>query len=65
MEVIFCSALVAPCVVIVSPKLIVKSASIVPLVSGSCCPISCVCSWLSTSAIVPTVDIVMPKMLVK
>lgn len=61
---IFCSAFVAPCVVNVSPKLIVKSANIVPLRSGSCSPVSCVCSWLSISAIVPIVDTVIPDKLV-
>ena len=56
--------MVAPCVISVSPKEIVNSASIVPLTSGSCSPNSFSCSWLSMSAVSPIKLVSSPIVLV-
>ena len=41
-----------------------NSASIVPLTSGSCSPVSVVCSWLSISAVSPIKLVISPTVLV-
>ena len=56
--------MVAPCVISVSPKLMVNRLSMVPLTKGSCSPVKVVCSWLSMSAVSPIKVVSSPIVLV-